>query len=87
MNKQPFRLPYKISAILDVNIYKGNFNPISPGNKGLNCHPSVFTLPLDTDTETFSSTGIHSQHMSRNTEEALQLRLYDLICTLYQFDM
>lgn len=36
-SKQSFRLPYKISAILSMNKYKANFNPISPGNKGLTC--------------------------------------------------
>lgn len=44
-----------------MDIYKANFNPISPGNMGLMCKPSVFTLPLDTDTETFNNTILQTQ--------------------------
>lgn len=57
--KKSLRLPYKIRALM-MKVYKASLNPISPGNKGLRCEPSVFTLPLDTGMETFNSTVSHT---------------------------
>lgn len=69
---KPFKLPYKISQILIGDKYKANINPISPGNMGLSRQPSAFTLPLDTDTETFSNTLIYKHVCIKHSESKSQ---------------
>lgn len=53
--------------------YQDDFSPISPGNKGLIDRPSVFTLPLDTESETVThgpecGSGFKDRHSEYNNK-------------------
>lgn len=56
--------PSKISTTeMDMKVYKVYFNFISHGNTELKYQPSAFTLPLNTQTDTFT---IHTDSISMN---------------------